>query len=267
MRIGIDPLKGAIIGDIAGSIYEWNSIKKKEFGPLFKVNSHFTDDTVMTIAVAKWLRTDGMRSPERLVDIMKEIGRKYDVGYGPRFKAWLHSDTDRSPYNSFGNGSAMRVSPVACVANNISEVIKLAKITAMVTHNHPEGLKGANATACAIWQMHDTGWLENRKQDQMYGYDMSRSVSQIRSSYKFEVSCQKSVPEAITCALEAKDFEDAIRNAISLGGDADTQACIAGSIAASMFGVPDEIWQEAYEKLDSELQKEVKLFGDYLITL
>lgn len=115
--------------------------------------------------------------------------------------------------------------------------------------------------------MHDTGWIENRKQDQMYGYDMSRSVSQIRSSYKFEVSCQKSVPEAITCALEAKDFEDAIRNAISLGGDADTQACIAGSIAASMFGVPDDIWQEAYEKLDSELQKEVKLFGDYLITL
>ena len=244
---------GAIAGDIIGSTYEFHPIKTKEFS-LFNKKSTFTDDTIMTLAIAKWLLND-KNSKEELVKQLQYFGNKYpNGGYGRMFKNWLHTD-DPKPYGSWGNGSAMRVSPVAWVGNSLEEVQELAKTSAIVTHNHPEGVKGALATADAIYLARIGASKEEIKEhiEVRYNYNLDRTVDEIRPDYRFDVSCQGSVPESIICFLEGKDYEDTVRNAVSLGGDGDTQGAIAGSIAAAYYGVPDEITVEAINRLDDYL--------------
>ena len=243
---------GAIIGDIVGSIYEWHNIKTKEF-PLFGKNCKFTDDSVMTIAVAEGLMNGG--KPDDFIDAMKRIGNMYPkAGYGGYFRKWLFTD-ERKPYNSWGNGSAMRVSPVGWMFDSLEATENAAEVSAAVTHNHSEGVKGAQATAAAIFLARNGKskdeikvYIENK-----YDYNLSRTLDEIRPSYKFNESCQETVPEAIIAFLESNDFEDAIRNAISLGGDSDTLAAITGSIAEAAYGIPETIKDKAKSLLDEPL--------------
>jgi len=233
---------GAIIGDIVGSVYEWNNIKTKEF-PLFSEKCHFTDDTVMTIAVADAI-LNGAKSDD-FIESFNRFGNLFPgAGYGGSFRKWLISDV-KAPYNSWGNGSAMRVSPCGWVADSLQETENLAEVSAAVTHNHPEGIKGAKATAAAIY-LARIGKSKSEIKDYIestYGYDLSRTLDEKRPSYKFDVSCQGTVPEAIIAFLESKGFEDAIRNAISLGGDSDTLAAITGSIAEAAYGIPTAYYE------------------------
>jgi ADP-ribosylglycohydrolase len=254
---------GAIIGDIVGSVYEWNNIKTKEF-QLFNPGCTFTDDTVMTLAIAEGLMNGG--SVEDFIQAMKKYGRLYpNSGYGGRFGSWLFSE-DIHPYNSWGNGSAMRVSPVAWMFDTLSEVEKYAEISAAVTHNHPEGVKGAKATAAAIFLARKGKTKDEIKAyvESEYGYDLRRSLDEIRPIYHFNESCQETVPEAIIAFLESIDFEDAIRNAISLGGDSDTLAAITGSIAEAAYNVPEDIKGKALSILDERLLKVYKQFFEKL---
>lgn len=229
---------GAIAGDIIGSVYEAFPIKTKDF-PLFDPRCRFTDDTVLTVAVAEAILTG-----RPYAHTIREIGRRYpDAGYGGSFLGWLFAE-DAPPYYSWGNGAAMRVSPLGFAFDSEDEVLREAERTAAVTHNHPEGIKGAQATALAVWlaRMGRTkeeirAWIGRR-----FGYDLHRSVNDIRPVYTFDVSCQGTVPEAIIAFLESESYEDAVRNAVSLGGDSDTLACITGGIAEAFYGVvPDEI--------------------------
>lgn len=243
---------GAIAGDIIGSSYELRGYRTKnpDF-ELFTNRSTYTDDTVMTIAIAKWL----LNTSIPLDEIITYFGKKYeDVGYGHSFKIWLKSK-EHQPYGSWGNGSAMRVSAVALKTYDLNDVLYLAKETAVVTHNHPEGIKGAQAVATAIFlakngftKLNIKEYIENK-----FGYNLNRDIIDIRSTYYFDSSCQGSVPEAIIAFLQSSDFEDAIRLAVSLGGDADTQACIAGSIAAPFYAkIPEVIIDKVFEKLPNE---------------
>lgn len=250
---------GAIIGDIVGSIYEWNNIKTKEF-PLFKPNCFFTDDSVLTIAVADAIEKGGTK--EDFIQSIKTFGRKYpNAGYGGNFRKWLLSDQVK-PYNSYGNGSAMRVSPIAFAYDDLKVVEEKAKISAEITHNHPEGIKGAQATAACIFLARSNYTKDEIKKyvEKTYGYNLDRRLDVIRLDYTFDVSCQGTVPEAIIAFLESTDFEDAIRNAISLGGDSDTLAAITGSIAEGAYGVPDAIKEKALNYLDENLLKVVESF-------
>ncbi|RAP51097.1 MAG: hypothetical protein BZ136_00150 [Methanosphaera sp. rholeuAM74] len=246
---------GAISGDIIGSSYEFNPVKTKHF-ELYPRSSKFTDDTVLTLAVAKWLCTDEDTNEESLVKIVKEICVKYpDSGYGRRFEQWL-STSNTQPYNSWGNGSAMRVSPVGWAKDTLSQTEELAEISAKITHNHIEGIKGAKATAGAVYLARtgsDKDLIKKYVEDN-YGYDLERKLVDIRPEYKFNESCQETVPEAVICFLESNSYEDTIRNAISLGGDADTLAAIAGAIAAAYYEVPDQITDMALSKLDENLK-------------
>lgn len=245
---------GAIIGDIVGSVYEWNNIKTKDF-PLFSERGFFTDDTVMTIAVADVVMSGG--SADNFADSMKRLGRLYpNSGYGARFGSWLFSDS-REPYNSWGNGSAMRVSPCGWTCKTLEETERVAEISAAVTHNHPEGIKGAQATAAAIFLARAGSNKDSIKAyiEGEYGYDLSRTLDEIRPVYRFNESCQETVPEAIIAFLESTDFEDAIRNAISLGGDSDTLAAITGSIAEAAYGIPESIANMALGYLDQPLRE------------
>ena len=240
---------GAIVGDIVGSVYEFNNHKSKDF-ELFQGCSHFTDDTILSIATAEALITD--RDYARAY---RQFGKQYPSSYGGMFSVWLH-DEKMGPYNSFGNGSAMRVSPVAWFHDRESRVLTDAERTAEVTHNHPEGVKGAQATALTIFRVRNgasNADIAEEIQDR-FGYDLSTSIDDIRPTYTFDVTCQGSVPQAIRCYLEASDFEDAIRNAISIGGDSDTIVAITGSIAEAKWGVPTEIRREAIERLDEDLR-------------
>lgn len=261
-----DKMIGAIIGDIVGSVYEWNNIKTKDF-PLFSSRCFFTDDTVMTLAIAEGLMNGG--SVNALTRAMKKYGRMYpDAGYGGRFGSWLFSE-DIHPYNSWGNGSAMRVSPVAWMFDTLSEVEQYAEVSAALTHNHPEGIKGAQATAAAIF-LARKGKSKNEIKayiESKYGYDLSRTLDEIRTNYRFNESCQETVPEAITAFLESVDFEDAIRNAISLGGDSDTLAAITGSIAEAAYNVPDEIKEKALAFLDERLLNVYRQFSERVSSL
>lgn len=244
---------GAIVGDIVGSVYEGKKIKTKDF-PLFGQRNRFTDDTVTTIAIAEGVLNGGEKSD--FIKALKKYSRRYPhAGYGKGFKRWFMSD-DTRPYNSWGNGSAMRVSSVAWFYNTLSEVEDSAAISASVTHNHPEGIKGAQATAAAIFlarnghsKKHIKSYIEKK-----YGYNLSRNLGDICPNHKFSVSCQKTVPEAIICYIEAEDFEDAIRNAVSLGGDSDTLAAIAGSIAEGTYEIPELIKLTAFHKLKHPLR-------------
>ena len=244
---------GAICGDIIGSTRENNRIKTKDFD-LFPRYSIFTDDTIMTLAVANWLIKD--KSSEKvLVNELQYFGNVYpNGGYGGRFMGWLRQE-DPKPYGSWANGSAMRVSPCAWVADSLKEAQDLAYASAVVTHNHPEGIKGALATCDAIY-LARTGAGKDEIKDHIevrYEYDLSRSLDEIRPDYTMHLACQRSVPESIICFLEARDFEDTIRNAVSLGGDADTQAAIAGSIASAYWDVPDYMVSEVVNILDDRL--------------
>ncbi|WP_405294161.1 ADP-ribosylglycohydrolase family protein [Methanobrevibacter sp.] len=244
---------GAISGDIIGSTREFCPIKTKQFD-FFEKGSCFTDDTVMTLAVANWLLED-KSSKDVLIDNLKYFGNEYiNAGYGARFLDWLLQESPK-PYGSWANGSAMRVSPCAWAADSLSEAQKLAETSAIVTHNHPEAVKGALATCDAIY-LARIGAEKDEIRDHVevrYGYDLSVSLDDIRPFYKFDVSCKGSVPESIICFLEARDFEDTIRNAVSLGGDADTQAAIAGSIASAYWEIPKNISYRTIHHLDDFL--------------
>ena len=244
---------GAVAGDVIGSAYEFNPTRDYNF-ELFTPKSTFTDDTVLTMANALWLLEDEHHTPERLVNIMLDMCWKYpDRGYGGRFARWIH-DTDPQPYNSFGNGSAMRVSPIGYYAKTLDEALALAKISAEVTHNHPEGIKGAQATAAAIF-LARKGMYKQEIRDyiaQTFNYDMSRTLDEIRPTFTFDETCQHTVPEAVTCFLEGKDFEDVVRLSVALAGDADTIAAIAGSISSAVDEVPAEISQPVIALLSEE---------------
>lgn len=244
---------GAICGDIIGSTREFYPIKTKEF-ELFERKSKFTDDTVMTLAIASWLCED-KDSKDVLIKNLKYFGNIYpNAGYGGMFMDWLNQDSPK-PYGSWANGSAMRVSPCAWVAESLEEARDLAKKSAVVTHNHPEAVKGALATSDAIY-LARIGANKDEIREHVeinYGYDLSLTVDDIRPFYTFDVSCAGSVPESIICFLEANNFEDTIRNAVSLGGDADTQAAIAGSIASAYWDIPKNISFKAIHRLDHRL--------------
>ena len=244
---------GAIAGDIIGSPYEWRNIKTKNF-ELFDPSSlklGFTDDSVLTIALM-----DAIMSNKPYGPIMQRYFRKYpDAGYGSYFYSWC-ANKEVDPYGSWGNGSAMRTSPVAYAFNTIDDVVKRAAHYASITHNHPEGIMGAQAVASAIF-LARTG---SSKDDianfivEQFDYDLDRSLDEIRLDYEFDVSCQGSVPEAIIAFLESEDYEDAIRNAISIGGDSDTIACMAGGIAEAHYGgVPRDIASAAMGYLTKDL--------------
>lgn len=251
-------LYGAFIGDIVGVPYEFQPCDTKDF-KLFSPYSRYSDDTVMTVAVADaMVHSIGFTEEQTkvvLTEKLQEWGKKYPgAGYGSAFGSWLYFK-DPKPYNSWGNGSAMRVSSVAWLYNTLEEVEEKAKWTAEITHNHPEGIKGAQATASAIFLARSGKSKKEIKAyiEEKYGYDLNRTIKEIKKSgYLFEVSCQKSVPEAIIAFLESDSFEDAIRNAVWLNGDADTQACIAGAIAEAFYGIPDNFMVECRSRLPQE---------------
>lgn len=248
---------GAIAGDIIGSVYEWNNIKTTAF-PLFSPSCRFTDDTVLTVAIA-----DSILNGEDYAVKLREYFRHYpDAGYGASFRNWAESGRNQ-PYNSWGNGSAMRVSPVGFAFNSLEKVLVEARKSAEVTHNHPEGIKGAQATASAVYLAKSGQSKKDIKQyiEDTFHYDLSRPLSEIRKDYKFDVSCQGSVPQAITAFLESDNFKDAIRKAVSIGGDSDTIACIAGGIAQAFYKeLPDLILKKVRETLDDRLNHVVALF-------
>lgn len=249
---------GAIIGDIAGSRFEWNNIKTKEFD-FFTEWCKFTDDSVMSLAVAKAL-LDCAGDHERLGDFavraMQKVGRTYpDCGYGRMFQQWMFSDIPK-PYNSYGNGAAMRVSACGFAARTLDEARMLSRKVTEVTHNHPEALKGAEATAVCIFLVREgRSILEIRDYVNDNYYPLDFTLDEIRESYKFSETCQDTVPQAIMAFLESISFEDAIRNAISIGGDSDTLAAITGGIAEAYYGVANEIRRQALAFLDERLLK------------
>jgi ADP-ribosyl-[dinitrogen reductase] hydrolase len=260
-------LLGAIIGDIVGSRFEGSNHKGKDF-ELFDEECRATDDSVMTLAIAKAImetekimnsEDDGMNDYYSLLEkmtvrCMQEIGRKYPyVGYGWWFSYWIFSD-DPKPYNSFGNGAAMRISPVGHIAITESDVIKLSEVVTAVTHNHKEGIKGAEAVAMAIYMVrHGYTKEEIRQRIERDYYPLDFTIEGIKDTYLFDVSCQNTVPQAIVAFLESVSFEDAIRNAVSIGGDSDTIAAITGSIAEAYYTVPEDLKEKALTYLDDEL--------------
>ncbi|UCF98569.1 MAG: ADP-ribosylglycohydrolase family protein [Spirochaetaceae bacterium] len=248
---------GAIAGDIIGSVYEARPIKRKDF-PLFDSRCTFTDDSVLTVAIAFAILS---KRPYR--DTVHEIGRLYPhAGYGGSFIRWL-STADPQPYNSWGNGAAMRVSSIGFAFNTIDEVLEQARLSAEISHNHPEGIKGAQATALGVF-LAKTGCSKEDIRDQIsrrFCYDLQRSVDTIRPSYSFRISCQETVPEAIVAFLDSDSYEDAVRNAISLGGDSDTLACITGGIAEAYYGgIPNQVRAKVREYLPSFLWKITETF-------
>jgi ADP-ribosyl-[dinitrogen reductase] hydrolase len=254
---------GAIAGDIIGSRFEFNNLKSKDF-ELFHSDCRFTDDTVLTVAVAEWLM-DGADLPELFLKWYIRCGRHRS--YGGMFERWL-LQWKKEPYNSFGNGAAMRVSACAWAKDDLASVLDLAKQSAEVTHNHPEGIKGAQATAHAILMARQGNNAQSIRDaiSGTYGYDLSESVDDIREWYYFNETCQGTVPQAVICALEAVSFEDAIRNAISIGGDSDTVAAITGSIAEGLFGVPDEVVEKARSYLSGEIIEVLDRFAEGNLT-
>lgn len=247
-KMGNNILLGAIAGDIIGSVYEFNPTTNYDC-LLISDSSIYTDDTVMTIANADWLLTG-----DALKGIMLDYGNRYTAGYGGWFYGWLLSENPQ-PYNSWGNGSAMRVSPVGWAFNTLEETLVAAKQSAEVTHNHPEGIKGAQATAACIYWARTGKTKQEIKEyvEALFGYDLNRTCDEIRPNYEFEPSCQKTVPESIIAFLESTNFESAIRLAVSLGGDADTMGAITGGIAEAYYGsVPEHIKTEVLKRLPNE---------------
>jgi len=250
---------GAIAGDIIGSVYEFYNVKTTDF-KLFPPKARFTDDTVLTVAVA-----DCILNGKKYATTFQEYGHRYqNAGYGDKFGDWLDSES-LTPYNSYGNGSAMRVSPVGFAFTNISSVLEEAKRSAEVTHDNAEGIKGAQAVAISIY-LARTGSSKDTIRDYVeenFEYDLHRSLDEIRPDYTYDETCQGSVPEAIIAFLESNDYEDAVRKAVSLGGDSDTQACITGGIAQAYYkAIPKYIIKKVRAILDPELLKIVDQFAE-----
>ncbi len=274
---------GAIIGDIAGSLYEFNPVKTKNF-PLFVKNkyfnkngdipikyyyegSRFTDDTVMTIAVCKSLldcKGDYENLQQKVIENMREFGNRHQfAGYGTKFNQWLNS-AEPKPYNSFGNGSAMRVSSVAYFAKTLDEVKELSRKVTDVTHNHPEGIKGAEAVAVCIWlALHGESKESIKKYVEDNYYILDYDYDDLVKNYKFDETCQGSVPQSIYAFLISNSFEDCLRTAISMGGDADTMSAIAGGIAEAFYGIPNEIKNQIFDYLTDDLIEVVNEFLTY----
>ena len=257
---------GAILGDIIGSPFEFDRGDKTKNFPLFGRYAEFTDDTVMTVAVAEALMDSEGKSAEEVkaavAASMRSWGRRYpNAGYGARFINWLADET-MGPYNSYGNGSAMRVSAAGWLYDTIAKTRRAARWTAAVSHDHPEGIKGAEAIASAIFIARRGGSKEDIKAyiEKEFGYDLSRSCDDIRPGYRHVESCQESVPEAITAFLEGVDLEDVIRTAVSLGGDTDTIGCIAASMAEAFYGVPETLKTECLKRIPEEMRDVLKRF-------
>ncbi len=247
---------GVIIGDIVGSRWEFRRIKTKEF-PLFSDRNDITDDSILTVAVADALM-NGRDPAESLRDWARRVKTgKHVAGYGMKFINWVSAPTVQPPYGSYGNGGAMRVSPAAFLARTLDDCLDMAFRVTEITHNHPEGIKGALATAHAIFLalQGETAQAIRAAIAQTYGYDFSRSVDEIRLVHEYNETAQGCVSEALTCALEAVDFEDAIRNAVSLGGDADTLAAIAGGLAEARFAIPAEYAAEAWQRMPDGMRE------------
>ncbi len=262
---------GAILGDIIGSPYEFDCGKKVKEFPLFIPSSIFTDDTVMTLAVgAAFLDARNCTDDEEVLSLLasriREFGKMYPyAGYGVMFRNWL-CNPEMGPYNSLGNGSAMRVSAVAWLYHDLESVRHAARLSALVTHNHPEGIKGAEATASAIF-LARTGHSKAEIKayvEREFDYALNRTCDEIRPAYRHVETCMETVPEAITAFLEGESFEDVIRTAVSLGGDCDTLTAIAGSIAEGFYGVPEDLRDECYKRLDEPLRKVLKEFEKIL---
>jgi ADP-ribosylglycohydrolase len=264
---------GAIIGDVIGSVFERQNVKTTHF-ELFNRFTRFTDDTVLTVAVADsilhrdthaWKILRDHRNREIYARKIKSYGRRFpDAGYGQMFKEWLESDSLRG-YHSYGNGSAMRVSPIGFAFERLEDVLREAKLSADVTHNHPEGIQGAQAVAGAVFLARTTRDKSAVRTfvEQRIGYDLSRRLDAIRPTYVFDSSCRASIPPAITAFLESTGFEDAIRKAISLGGDSDTIACIAGGVAQAYYGtLPERLAGEVSLRLDSSFRAIIRQFNE-----
>ncbi|MFQ5451303.1 MAG: ADP-ribosylglycohydrolase family protein [Nitrospinaceae bacterium] len=248
---------GAIAGDIIGSVYENHNIKTTAF-PLFSAESTFTDDTVLTVALADSILHDA----DFAAKLKEYYGLYPNAGYGSGFIRWASSPS-REPYNSWGNGSAMRVSPVGFACDTLEEVLDRAQKSAAVTHNHPEGIKGAQAAAAAVF-LARTGKSKKAIAEYIattFGYRLDEPLDSIREHYRFDPSCQGTVPQAVTAFLESENFEDAVRKGVSIGGDSDTIACICGAIAHAFYKeIPDPILDKVYQTLDSRLRRVVTLF-------
>ena len=260
---------GAILGDMIGAPYEFDQGDKTKDFELFNKRKwiRYTDDTAMTVAIAKAIMTAGINANEtamkrEFVKAMRDIGNRYAQGeYGGRFLEWLHSSYPQ-PYGSWGNGSAMRVSSVGWFFDSLERTSEVARWSAEVTHNHPEGIKGAESVAAAIYMLRNRKSKEEVKHfiEDEFGYDLSRTCDEIRPTYHHVESCQGTVPEAIIAFLESTDFEDAIRNAVSLGGDCDTLTCITGGLAEAFYGVPDDLKQECISRLPDEFLEVIDQF-------
>jgi len=247
---------GAIAGDMIGSPYERYPIKHTNFDP---VVSAFTDDTVLTIAIAYSILNEA-----DIASSLKKLAEKYyHLPYGGGFRRWIRS-WDNKPYNSFGNGSAMRVSPVGFAYDSVEEVLHQSKRTAEVTHNHPEGIKGARATALAIYlaRIGESKKTIRKEITDRFSYDLNRTVDEIRPDYRFDVTCQGSVPESIVAFLDADSWEDAVKKSVSLGGDADTMACITGGIAQAYYKeIPENIVEDVRNRLPPDLREVLNEFN------
>lgn len=259
---------GAIIGDVIGSPYEYGSDKSKDF-MLFVPDCRPTDDSVLTIAVGLACAEADCENEREfksvLVQKMREVGRQYrNAGYGEHFYRWLIDDNGK-PYGGNTNGSAMRVSPTAWAVDTLEDALRLSKWSSEITHSHPEGIKGAQAVASAVF-LARTGADKDEIRDYVHTnfYDLDFTVDDIRPGYKHDMTCEGSVPQAIVCFLDSDSYEDAVRNAVSLGGDGDTQACIAGAIAEAYYGIPSEIEERVFDYIDETLQEYYFEYSDYL---
>ena len=263
---------GAILGDIIGSPFEFDrGDKTKEFD-LFSKDCDFTDDSVMTIAVGEALLAVGPEATvkeieEAVVTNMQDWGKRYPyAGYGGRFRYWLR-ERNPKPYGSYGNGSAMRVAAVGWLYDSLERTREVARATANVTHNHPEGIKGAEATASAIYMARNGFSKEEIKEyiEREFHYNLNRTLDEIRPGYHMDETCQRTVPEAIIAFLESQDFEDAIRNAVSLGGDTDTLGAITGSIAEAFYGISDVLIAECRSRIDEGLMTDILDEFDHIL--
>ena len=258
---------GAIIGDVVGSRFEWNNHRSKDF-ELFTPKCFATDDSIMTLAIGEALmcsKSDWSDLGAQAVRCMQEVGRPYPLcGYGVSFSSWIYSP-DPQPYNSFGNGAAMRMSACGFVARSLEEAKALSKTVTEVTHNHPEGIKGAEATTVAIYLARTGHSMQEIRDviDREY-YPMDFTLDEIRPTYMFNETCQQTVPQALMAFFESTSFEDAIRNAISVGGDSDTLAAITGGVAEAFYGVPMELHDQAVAYLDERLQSILNLYEAWL---
>lgn len=267
-------MRGATLGDIVGSRFEWHPIKTKDFEFINNTKCFYTDDSVMTIAVAEVLLQTAPEITEEafkanLISNMHKWGAMHpDCGFGGHFYRWIMNG-ETEPYNSWGNGSAMRVSPVGWFFRDLDRTREVARWTAEVTHNHPEGIKGAEATASVIYLARTGSTKEEIKKyiEDEFGYNLNRSLDEIRPNYEFDESCMGTVPEAIICFLEGTDYEDILRNAISLGGDADTLAAIAGSMAEACYGIPQLIREGCLELLEPDMVDVIWKFEELVRTL